>query len=125
MCTFSNENALMWTPTNHPSEDVRIASRQENRAAQDWAIGRKILDRASKSITWGALHYTGSTGQRRLGLTMGKWNASEPKLRRQLIVGIDVRVGSQIAKSEKPVIYLSLKTDEHQKKKQIKMHCCT
>ena len=29
-------------PTSHPSE---------NRAAQDWAIGRKILDRAEKSVT--------------------------------------------------------------------------
>ena len=37
-------------PTSHPSEDARMARRQQNRAAQDWAIGRKILDRASLSI---------------------------------------------------------------------------
>ena len=28
-----------------------MARRQQNRAAQDWAVGRKILDRASKSVT--------------------------------------------------------------------------
>ena len=38
-------------PTSHPSEDARVARRQQNRAAQDWAVGRKILDRASKSVT--------------------------------------------------------------------------
>ena len=38
-------------PTSHPSEDARMARRQQNRAAQDWAVGRKILDRASKSVT--------------------------------------------------------------------------
>ena len=38
-------------PTSHPSEDARMARRQQNRAAQDWAIGRKILDRAEKSVT--------------------------------------------------------------------------
>ena len=38
-------------PTSHPSEDSRMARRQQNRAAQDWAIGRKILDRAEKSVT--------------------------------------------------------------------------
>ena len=38
-------------PTNHPSEDARMARRQQNRAAQDWAVGRKILDRAEKSVT--------------------------------------------------------------------------
>ena len=63
MYTFSNENALVWTPTSHSSEDARIARREQNRAPQDWEIGRKILDRGSKSMTWGALHYTGPTGQ--------------------------------------------------------------
>ena len=29
----------------------------------------------------GAFHYTGPTGPRPLGLTKGKWNASEPKVR--------------------------------------------
>ena len=38
-------------PTSHPSEDARMARRQQNRAAQDWAVGRKILDRASKSVS--------------------------------------------------------------------------
>ena len=38
-------------PTSHPSEDARMARRQQNRAAQDSAVGRKILDRASKSVT--------------------------------------------------------------------------
>ena len=38
-------------PTSHPSEDARMARRQQNRAAQDWVIDRKILDRASKSVT--------------------------------------------------------------------------
>ena len=38
-------------PTSHLSEDARMARRQQNRAAQDWAIGRKILDRAEKSVT--------------------------------------------------------------------------
>ena len=28
------------------SEDARMARRQQNRAAQDWAVGREILDRA-------------------------------------------------------------------------------
>ena len=28
-----------------------LGRRQQNRAAQDWAIGRKILDRAEKSVT--------------------------------------------------------------------------
>ena len=37
--------------TSHPSEDARMARRQQNRAAQDSAAGRKILDRASKSVT--------------------------------------------------------------------------
>ena len=37
---------------NEPSERRRsMARRQQNRAAQDWAIGRKILDRAEKSVT--------------------------------------------------------------------------
>ena len=39
-------------PTSHPSEDARMARRQQNRAAQDWATGRKILDRALKRVTW-------------------------------------------------------------------------
>ena len=39
-------------PTSYPSEDARMAGRRQNRAAQDWvAIGRKILDRAEKSVT--------------------------------------------------------------------------
>ena len=38
-------------PTSHPSENARMARRQQNRAAQDRAIGRKILDRAEKSVT--------------------------------------------------------------------------
>ena len=42
---------LFLLPTSHPSEDARMARRQQNRAAQDWAIGRKILDRAEKSVT--------------------------------------------------------------------------
>ena len=41
----------IWLPTSHPSEDARMARRQQNRTAQDWAIGRKILDRAEKSVT--------------------------------------------------------------------------
>ena len=36
---------------SHPSEDAQMARRQQNRAVQDWAIGRKILDRAEKSVT--------------------------------------------------------------------------
>ena len=31
--------------------------------------------------TWGTFHFTGLTGQRPLGLTKEKWNASEPKVR--------------------------------------------
>ena len=42
---------LFLLPTSHPSEDARMASRRQNRAAQDWAVDRKILDRASKSVT--------------------------------------------------------------------------
>ena len=38
-------------PTSNRSEDARMARRKQNRAAQDLAIGRKILDRASKSVT--------------------------------------------------------------------------
>ena len=34
-----------------------------------------------KVVSMGAFTYTGPTGQRPLGLTKGKWNASEPKLR--------------------------------------------
>ena len=41
----------LFLPTSHPSEDARMARRQQNRAAQDSAVGRKILDRASKSVT--------------------------------------------------------------------------
>ena len=92
MYTFSNKNALVWTPTNHPSEDVRIARRRQNRAAQDWAIGRKILDRASKSITWGALHYTGPTVWPETTRTnQGKVERVGTKTPTELIVGIDVR----------------------------------
>ena len=43
---------IVLLPTSHPREDARMARRQQNRAAQDWAIGRKILDRAEKSVTW-------------------------------------------------------------------------
>ena len=46
---FKSENTE-FLPTSHPSEDARMARRQQNRAAQDWAVGRKILDRASKSV---------------------------------------------------------------------------
>ena len=42
---------LLFLPTSHPSEEARMARRQQNRAAQDWAIGRKILVRAEKSVT--------------------------------------------------------------------------
>ena len=31
-------------PTSHPSEDARMVRRQQNRAAQDSAVGRKILE---------------------------------------------------------------------------------
>ena len=42
---------MVFLPTSHPSEDARMARRQQNRSAQDSAVGRKILDRASKSVT--------------------------------------------------------------------------
>ena len=50
----------IWHPlpfiiANEPSErrrsDGKVARWQQNRAAQDSAVGRKILDRASKSVT--------------------------------------------------------------------------
>ena len=47
--TEPNPSTLL--PTSHPSEDAWMARRQQNRAAQDSAVGRKILDRASKSVT--------------------------------------------------------------------------
>ena len=33
------------------------------------------------SEAWGTFHYTGPADQRPLGLTKGKWNTSEPKVR--------------------------------------------
>ena len=45
------KSKLCFLPTSHPSEDARMARRQQNRSAQDSAVGRKILDRASKSVT--------------------------------------------------------------------------
>jgi len=36
---------------SHPSEDARMARQQQNRAVQDSGVGRKILDRALKSVT--------------------------------------------------------------------------
>ena len=46
-----NFDDIYLLPTSHPSEDARMARRQQNKAAQDWAIGRKILDRDEKSVT--------------------------------------------------------------------------
>ena len=43
--------SLFLLPMSHPSEDAQMARRQQNRAVQDLAVGRKILDRASKSVT--------------------------------------------------------------------------
>ena len=40
----------------------------------------KSLWRPRVSEAWEAFRYTGPTGQRPLGLTKGKWNASEPKV---------------------------------------------
>ena len=48
---ISNSLEVQSLPTSHPSEDARMARRQQNRAAQDWAIGKKILDRAEKGVT--------------------------------------------------------------------------
>ena len=45
---YANLLIYWWYPSKH----ARIARRQQNRAAQDWAIGRKILDRASKKCWW-------------------------------------------------------------------------
>ena len=36
---------------SHLIEDVGMARQQNDRAAQNLAVGRKILDRASKSVT--------------------------------------------------------------------------
>ena len=55
-------------------------------------IGRKILDRASKSVTWGALHYTGPTVWSETTRTnQGKVERVGTKTPTELIVGIDVR----------------------------------
>ena len=48
-----NNNNLYLIIANEPSQRRRSDGEagQQNRAAQDWAIGRKILDRAEKSVT--------------------------------------------------------------------------
>ena len=42
-----------------------------------------------------------------------------------MLLRLEKNAGKHRQNAEKPVIYLSLKTDENQNKKQIKMHCCT
>ena len=50
-CVLATIAQKLLLPTSHPRKDARMARRQQNRAAQDSAVGRKILDRASKSVT--------------------------------------------------------------------------
>ena len=49
--SVNNQYPFSLLPTSHPSEDARMARRQQNRAVQDLVVGRKILDQASKSVT--------------------------------------------------------------------------
>ena len=63
-CIFTSKNQFVKVkssfkrlPTSHPREGSRMAARrQQNKAAQGWAIVRKILNRASNSrsdpVTW-------------------------------------------------------------------------
>ena len=62
----------------------KVGSRVEIYSAR-WKL-MLISDQAKDlvKIVWkaeAAFHYTGQTGPRPLGLTKGKWNASEPKVR--------------------------------------------
>ena len=49
----------------------------------------------------GAFHYTGPTGQKPLGPTKGKFNASEPKLRPNRLLGIVVRARAHTAREKR------------------------
>ena len=81
---------------------------EESRVTEGEKIGKTQTPQPSKQLfSKGAFHFTTRTNQ-------GKME----RVANQNCHRIDC--------SEKPVIYLSLQTDgTSQKKKQIKMHCCT